>query len=371
MKQLLVGGGLGLLLGMALQLCGLADPREIRASLAFRRARMARALVFALGLSAAVTAFLMWLAVIDTDEIPVAAISGSLLAGAAVCGAGLGLTGQCAETALAGIGGGPAVESLCAALGCALGAVIFPYLAPVRAWLDSLFPAVEGTVFKVTLQRPYLFGGAFLGQGCLGLALMVLALFIRAAAPLEAVPEASPEPEPEPEEPPASIEPSDVHGETFVASLPGEEPVVVDTEADQPKEEPGREADEPSAGERSEPVQAGESEGGEDSAADAAHAAEDEEREGEAAMDEATEKETAWETGEEAVEDTGMAPPGDAMDLAPDPPGNPVDPVEQAAEALQPMNPVQQMMMPPEARIPPEKRMDSIRGEKKKSGKKK
>lgn len=367
MKQLLVGGGLGLLLGMALQLCGLADPRENRALLAFRRARMARALVFALGLSAAVTAFLMWLAVIDTDEIPVAALSGSLLAGAVVCGAGLGLTGQCAETALAGIGGGPAVESLCAAMGCALGVVIFPYLAPVRAWLDSLFPAVEGTVFKVTLQRPYLFGGAFLGQGCLGLALMVLALFIRDAVPPEAVPEASHEPGPE--EPPASIEPSDVHGETFVASLPGEEPVVVDTEADQPTEEPDREADEASAGERSELVQAGKSEGGEESAADAAPAAEDEEREEEAAMDEATEKETAWETGEDAAEDTGMAPPGDAMDLAPDPPGNPVDPVEQAAEALQPMNPVQQMMMPPEARIPPEKRMDSIRkGKKKKSG---
>lgn len=235
MRQLLFGGFLGLMLGLALQLCGLARGREVRLCLAGRRGRMARALLFSLGLASVMTALLMWLAVIDTDDIPVTALSGSLLTGGLLCGVGLGLAGGAAENALAALGGGSPVEGLCMALGCAVAVAAYPYLPPARAWLDGLFPAAEGTLFQVTLHRPFLVGGGFLGQGCLGAALMALALCIR-KEPLSA-----PAPAPAPEEPPTSIDPVDVRGETFVASLPGEEPVVVDTEpaAEPPRGEAG------------------------------------------------------------------------------------------------------------------------------------
>ena len=396
MKQLLLGGGLGLMLGLALQLCGLADGRAVRSALAWRRGRMARALIFALGLAAAVTAFLMWLAVIDTDDIPVAAISGSLLAGGVLCGAGLGLAGGGVENALAGIGGGPALESLCMALGCAAGVALFPCLAPVRAWLDGLFLAVDGTLFRVTLHRPFLLGGGFLGQGCLGAALMVLALCIRKEPLAVPAPEAA-----APEEPPTSIEPTDVRGETFVASLPGEEPVVVDTEpaADAPAESPAHDASEESAAETGGPAASAEAPHTTDTLVDSpAHDASEEsaaETDGPAAiaetgdppseappqadgpspekedalMDSPQTKDTPPEepifAADEALvpaehTDAAGAPPGNPMDVTP---GTDVPPLEQAAEALQSLSPLQEAAMPPEAILPPDMRKKGGKGQ--------
>ena len=364
MKQLLLGGGLGLMLGLALQLCGLADGRAVRSALAWRRGRMARALIFALGLAAAVTAFLMWLAVIDTDDIPVAAISGSLLAGGVLCGAGLGLAGGGVENALAGIGGGPALESLCMALGCAAGVALFPCLAPVRAWLDGLFLAVDGTLFRVTLHRPFLLGGGFLGQGCLGAALMVLALCIRKEPLAVPAPEAA-----APEEPPTSIEPTDVRGETFVASLPGEEPVVVDTEpaADAPAESPAHDASEESAAETDGPAAIAETGDPPSEAPPQADGPSPEKED--ALMDSPQTKDTPPEepifAADEALvpaehTDAAGAPPGNPMDVTP---GTDVPPLEQAAEALQSLSPLQEAAMPPEAILPPDMRKKGGKGQ--------
>ena len=71
----------------------------------------------------------------------------------------------------------------------------------------------------MTLTEPYWFGGGFLRQGCIGLALMLLGLLMPSGVRwTREIP---------PEKPTESAEP-----ETFVALLPGEEPMVVEIPAE-------------------------------------------------------------------------------------------------------------------------------------------
>ena len=109
------------------------------------------------------------------------------------------------------------MRALCAALGCLAGAWLVRYV-PTEA-IRRLWEAPAGTLFRMTLTEPYWFGGGFLRQGCVGLAMMLLGLLMPSGVRwTRQIP---------PEKPTESAEP-----ETFVALLPGEEPMVVEIPAE-------------------------------------------------------------------------------------------------------------------------------------------
>ncbi|MGN0970563.1 MAG: hypothetical protein ACI4OY_01325 [Aristaeellaceae bacterium] len=249
MTEIIAGGVAGLLLGLAAQGMGMGDRQEVSASIALRSRGMLRATLYAWGLGAMLTALLGWLAVIDVDLLTVLPLHGGTILGAAVFGTAAGLTGVTLGGALTMTGGGRFLEGLCAVIGCLAGAAMLPWLGPVKAWAQAWFPAMDQTWFRVTLDEPYLLSGGFLGQACLGVVLAALAVILG--------PERRPEPaaQPEPRDvPPVSTDAEEVREETVVATLPGEEPVVVDTaasEADDAPEQPGEEqpeADDDAAG---------------------------------------------------------------------------------------------------------------------------
>lgn len=267
MNAYLLPGIIGLLLGLALHWAGFSRPAALRDTLAVRCCHPLRSGLYLLGVTLLLTALLCWLAVIDVDAIEVLPLSAGVLAGGAVFGVAAGLCGFTPLTAFAGIGGGPVWEALCTAAGCLLGAWCLPLLDAPLAALAALPPLSPTTLFRTTLDEPFLLGGGFLGQGCLGLLLMTLAACIpsnRCSRPMpeitpatesgqEIVPEAaeaateeapapeedkpagaeaaasddSAEPE-EDEEAPAPPQ-GDAAQDTFIALLPGEEALVVDT----------------------------------------------------------------------------------------------------------------------------------------------
>lgn len=239
MKELITGGITGLLMGIAIQRCGLTDQEQVRGVASFTRRGVIRVLLAALGLTAILFAILGWLAVIDVDWLQVIPLSGGTLIGGAVFGAAMAWIGMSPGTALSGVGGGRLLESLCAVLGCLAGGLCLPYLESLMAPVRGIIPTVEGTFFRVTLDKPYLFSGGFLGQGCVGLVLLAAALCLRPEREIEVDnPPAPPPAAPIPDQP-VSAKPEDVQDETFVAILPGEEPVVVDTAPDgEPPAEP-------------------------------------------------------------------------------------------------------------------------------------
>ena len=226
MTEIIAGGVAGLLLGMAAQGMGLGDRQRVSASIALRSRGMLRATLYALGLGAMLTAFLGWLAVIDVDLLTVLPLHGGTILGAAVFGTAAGLTGVTLGGALTMTGGGRFLEGLCAVIGCLAGAAALPWLGPVTAWAQTWFPAMEQTWFRVTLDGPYLWSGGFLGQACLGAVLAALAVILGSERKEE--PAAQPESR---DVPPVSTDAEEVREETVVATLPGEEPVVVDTAA--------------------------------------------------------------------------------------------------------------------------------------------
>lgn len=224
MKELILGGVAGLALGMAAQRLQLHRREHLRCAVGLLAPRLLRCLLLAVGVGTMLTAFMMWLAVIDVDTVAVPALHGGTLVGGVVFGAALGWSGMAPGTSSAVLGADRFFEGLCAVAGCIAGTVALPYAA-------RLFPALGGwlngganTWFQVTLDEPYLFAGGFLGQGCIGLVIAVAALCIRRA-------HEDPPPEEAPAEqvPQVSAEPQDVQEDAFVAILPGEEPVVVDT----------------------------------------------------------------------------------------------------------------------------------------------
>lgn len=218
MKILLIPALCGLLLGMALSAARLTSPEGLRDTLRLRPSYALKAAVWALGVAIASMALLCWLAVMDIDRIvPLPLHAGTLLGGAlfGVCAA---LSGFTPGTALPGIASRKPLTALCAALGCLAGAWLVRFV-PTDA-VRELWEAPAGTLFRMTLTEPYWFEGGFLRQGCIGLALMLLGLLMPSGARwMREIP---------PEKPTESAE-----SETFVASLPGEEPMVVEIPAEE------------------------------------------------------------------------------------------------------------------------------------------
>ncbi len=227
MKGYILPGICGLLLGLILHWVGLHRPEGLRATLALRRSCALRSILYALGFAMAATALLCWLAVIDVDTIEVLPLSAGVLAGGVLFGVAAGLSGFTPGTAFAGIGGGPVLPALCVLAGCLAGTWALPLMeAPLTA-LRRLGPQSVTTLFQVTLDEPFLLDGGFLGQGCAGLLLMAIAACIPSPrpVPVEILPKADAEEAAAPEDTPAAPE----EAEAFVALLPGEEPLVVDT----------------------------------------------------------------------------------------------------------------------------------------------
>lgn len=236
MIEVITGGSTGLLLGMGIQLCGLSRRENIRGALTFSRRSVQRAVLGAAGLGVMLAALLTWLAVIDVDMLTILPLDGGTVIGGAVFGLILGWTGLTPATTLTGIGGGRLLESLCGVAGCVMGALLLPYASPLFEQVQGLIPASANTWFRTTLKFPFLFSGGFLGLGCIGLVLTTLALCIRPekpATPAEAeLTPAHPDLPAPPEE--AAEEAAE---ETFTAILPGEEPLIVDTDAETLAEE--------------------------------------------------------------------------------------------------------------------------------------
>lgn len=236
MKELLLGGMAGLALGIAAQRLGMHRRDDLRCALGLLHPAMLRRLLLTVGLGTMLTALMMWLAVIDVDAVAVPPLDGGTVIGGVVFGAVLGWSGLAPATAPVVLGADRFWEGLCAVAGCAAGALLLPYAESIFPTLRGWLPASANTWFQVTLDEPFLFAGGFLGQGCIGLVIAVAALCVRRPkedAPLE---EAAPAEEP-PAPEPASTAPEDVQDETFVAILPGEESVVVDTQEDPPEPE--------------------------------------------------------------------------------------------------------------------------------------
>ena len=229
MRELLLGGGTGLVLGMAVQRMGLTCRERLRQTAALRDRQTLRVLLMSLGLSTLLASLLMWLAVIDVDELRVVSLHGGTVLGGLIFGAVVGWTGQTPGSAAAGVGGDRFFEGVCGAAGCLAGAALLPAVQGVFTPIRSLLPEIGLTWFRVTLDKPYLFAGGFLGQGCVGFLLLALSLCIRRERPVSA-PTEKPAPPP-----PVSDHPEDVREDTVVATLPGEEPVVVDM-AEKPAE---------------------------------------------------------------------------------------------------------------------------------------
>ena len=225
----------GLLLGTALNRCGLGSITRVRRMLAFRDPRPLRCILLALGTGMVLSALLMWLAVIDVDEVRVLPLHGGTLIGGVIAGIALGLTGLSPGIGIAAMGSGNFVYGLCGILGCIAGAAVVKlsenWMQPVR----DLLPASEMTLFATTLDHAFLLDGRFLGLACLGAVIMVASLLLprrriaeEDTAEAEPAPVAAPEPETLPED-------------TFVATLPEEEAIVIDTAAAQETDVPENE----------------------------------------------------------------------------------------------------------------------------------
>ena len=197
MNAIIFGGLTGLMLGLAMQAAGLTDARQFRDTVALRRLDMLRMVLAFLGFGALLTAFLGWLAVLDVDLLTVRALSAATILGGVLAGAGVWLCGLMPGTALGGVGGGNFWESLCVVAGGLIGALALPYVAD---WVQPLGNMAwsRATLFRVTLDAPYLMPGGFLGLGIFGFVLLALAAYVPVPRPeREAVPVEEPDPEPE------------------------------------------------------------------------------------------------------------------------------------------------------------------------------
>lgn len=235
MSTYLIPGVMGLLTGLLLHWGMFYRSDGLRSALGLRRSLPLRTGLTALGWGLLLTALLMWLAVIDVDGVEVLPLSFGVLAGGVVFGIAAALCGFTPTTAFAGLGAGNAPEALCALLGCFAGTQLLPPLSGLLTPLRTAAPYIAATLFKVTLDEPFLLSGGFLGLGCTGGLLAVIALCIPSPRPLvftdkkDALPPKAPAIVPE-EVP----EPDDAPEETVVAALEGEEVLVIDTTEAEP-----------------------------------------------------------------------------------------------------------------------------------------
>lgn len=219
MMKWLLPGICGLMLGLTLHGALLQHPEGWRNVWGIRRSYSLKIVLWGLGLSVAMMAFLCYLAVMDVDRIePLPLHAGSILGGVTF-GVLAAIGGFTPGTAVVGLSGRKPVHACCTALGCLLGA----WLAMLIPWdvVQNVWRAPEGTLFRMTLDKPYWLEGGFFRQGCIGLAMMLLGMVIPAPRVAEHIPE---------EETPAPVVSAlPAENETFVAVIPGEEPLVVDT----------------------------------------------------------------------------------------------------------------------------------------------
>lgn len=227
MMEMVTGGALGLLLGIGLQRCALTARYTVRRNMALHQRDLLRRVLMLTGWATVLTAFLCWLAVIDVDTLRVLPLNAGTLAGAVVFGAAAGATGLLPGTVPASIGGGRGLEGLCALAGCALGALLLRKGQPLLIRLQEVLPLSAATLFRVTLDEPYLLPGGFLAQGCVGGVLMAVALLI----PKDPAPDQPAPVVPDVPAPDVSLDAQDVQADTVIALLPGEEPLTVDTAA--------------------------------------------------------------------------------------------------------------------------------------------
>lgn len=276
MTAYLLPGICGLLTGIVLRWTGLSGPDGLQRMWGLRRSAQLRSALYAVGASIALTALLSWLAVIDVDRIAVLPLHGGVLLAGAVFGAASGLCGFTPLTAFAGLGGPRpgqsrhALEALCTMAGCFAGTLLLPALAGVFGKLAALPPQSDATLFRITLDEPWLLGGGFTGHAMIGGVLMLIAACIprprvKILTDEELQARASRSEPDEPLLPPADEaaddasavpDPEDAPAGTFVALLPGEEPLVVDTALsgeDAPQEDSTSPAEAASQGESDEP----------------------------------------------------------------------------------------------------------------------
>ena len=244
MNAYLIPGMTGLLAGLLLHWAGFDRAESLRAALGLRRSLALRTGLTALGWGMLLTSLLMWLAVIDVDTVTVLPLSLGTLLGGALLGVLLGVAGFTPTTAFAGLGSGAGLECLALLAGCWLGTALLPHLESLLAPLRTAPPYAAATLFAVTLDEPFLFGGGFLGMICLGALLIVWGMCVPSPkGPI--VPEEAPTPQSaSADSSPAegsleeSPEPESAPEETVVLTLEGEEPLVVDTGMDEAEAEP-------------------------------------------------------------------------------------------------------------------------------------
>lgn len=244
MMQLIAGGLIGLALGAGVRLSGLCRRETLCAALALHAKGHVRWYLWALGECLLLSASLMWLAVIDVDMLHVLPLHAGVLAGGMLYGAVAGLVGVTPLTALAGFGGGRMLESLCTIAGCLAGGLLLDVLQPLLDRMGSLLSLGAKTLFRTTLDEPYLFSGGFLALGCLGALLLAAGLCFRPAPP--------PEPSKQADDAPVPPPPQE---DAVVAVLPGEEPLVVDAAESSAEEEGAEPPDDPQPEETSDAPQ--------------------------------------------------------------------------------------------------------------------
>lgn len=215
MRVYLIPGMLGLLAGLLLHWAGFDQPGGLRTALGLRRSLTVRSGFSALGYGMAASALLIWLAVIDTDDLLTLPADWHTALGGLIFGISAALCGFTPSTAFAGLAVAPP-EALCALAGLTLCTLFLPEGIAQAATTPDLLPLA-----------------------CAGLLLAVIALCIPnpkdAPAPVQEAP-------PEQEVLAEPADPASAQEETFVAILEGEEPLVVDTaeesaETEEPSDE--------------------------------------------------------------------------------------------------------------------------------------
>ena len=239
MNAYFLPGVTGLMTGLLLHWAGFDREANLRLALGLRRSYALRTGLTAVGWAMAMTALLMWLAVIDVDTIAVLPLSLGALLGGALLGICAGLCGFTPLSAFAGAGTPDALSALSVLAGGFAGGLLLPALDVPFSALREAAPYAAATLFEVTLDEPFLLSGGFLAQGCAGLLGVVMALCIpsprvviidvpQPSADADSDADADSNPDPDPES---------TAVDTFVSLQEGEEPLVIDT-AQEEGEEP-------------------------------------------------------------------------------------------------------------------------------------
>lgn len=227
MNAYFLPGVTGLMTGLLLHWAGFDREANLRLALGLRRSYALRTGLTAVGWAMAMTALLMWLAVIDVDAIAVLPLSLGVLLGGALLGVCAGLCGFTPMSAFAGAGTPDALSALPVLAGGFAGGWLLPALDAPFSALREAAPYAAATLFEVTLDEPFLLSGGFLAQGCAGLLGTVIALCIPSPrVVIIDVPLPSADADSDSN---SDADPSSTAVDTFVSLQEGEEPLVIDT----------------------------------------------------------------------------------------------------------------------------------------------